>query len=164
MIRRPPRSTLSSSSAASDVYKRQSQHYPELKTKLRKHCSTLIACQIASIARSSCLLPVQKQLSRWWLLPEQLLFRCKICWRRKLTKELDAFARPKSPLLLLAAIALPAHRHPMRRIPTAKSQYNRHLEYRVVLRKDSLRVRDIPSRKVPFEADCGAMMLREKSE
>src|SRR5664280_520764 len=26
MIRRPPRSTLSSSSAASDVYKRQSQH------------------------------------------------------------------------------------------------------------------------------------------
>ena len=52
----------------------------------------------------------------------------------------------------------------MRRIPTAKNQYNMHLEYRVVLRKDSLRVRDILTRKLPFEADCGVMMIREKSE
>ena len=85
-------------------------------------------------------------------------------WRRNLTKELDAFARPKSLLLLLGAIALPAHRRPMRRIPRTKNQFNRHLEYRVVLRKDSPLVRDIHLRKLPFEAECGAMMLREKSE
>ena len=35
---------------------------------------------------------------------------------------------------------------------------------KVVLRKESHSVRNIPSRKLPFEACCGVMMLREKSE
>ena len=43
----------------------------------------------------------------------------------------------------------------------AKNQITRPLEDRVVLRKESLIVRDIPSRKLPF--GC-VMRLREKSE
>ena len=34
MIRRPPRSTRKESSAASDVYKRQSRHMPKIEEKL----------------------------------------------------------------------------------------------------------------------------------
>ena len=113
---------------------------------------------------SLCLLPVQKQLSSWWLLLEQLLFRFKTCWRRNPTKEPDDFARPKSPSLLLAETAPLVHRRLMSLILTAKNQITRCLEDRVVLRKESLLVRDIPMRKLPYEAVCGVMMNREKSE
>ena len=37
MIRRPPRSTQSRSSAASDVYKRQMNKYPNIRIELRAH-------------------------------------------------------------------------------------------------------------------------------
>eukprot|EP00658_Telonema_sp_P-2_P045683 TRINITY_DN33670_c0_g1_i1.p3 TRINITY_DN33670_c0_g1~~TRINITY_DN33670_c0_g1_i1.p3 ORF type:complete len:125 (+),score=20.38 TRINITY_DN33670_c0_g1_i1:52-426(+) len=43
MIRRPPRSTLSSSSAASDVYKRQLVHYPIIMEQL----AGLIGCKLS---------------------------------------------------------------------------------------------------------------------
>ena len=65
---------------------------------------------------------------------------------------------------LHAEFALPAHRRLMYLMIMAKNLHTQLLEYRVVLRKDLLRVRDIPSQELPFEADSGAMMLREKSE
>ena len=129
------------------------------------HIDCLSDCyQTVSTAKLLCLLPVQKQLSSWLLQLEQLLFRCNTCWRHNPTKEPDDFARPKSPSLLLAETAPLAHRRLMSLILIAKNQITRCLEDRVVLRKESLLVKDIPSRKLPYEADCGVMMLREKSE
>ena len=79
-------------------------------------------------------------------------------------KELDDFARPRLYSLPLAETAPPAHRRLMSLFLMAKNQINRRLEDRVVLRKESPPVRDIPLPKLPFEAGCGVMMLREKSE
>ena len=46
----------------------------------------------------------------------------------------------------------------------AENQMFRCLEGRVLQRKESLPVREIPSRKLPFEAAYGVMMRREESE
>src|SRR5680860_60020 len=49
MIRRPPRSTQSRSSAASDVYKRQTKAYPELKYLTLSYCGSMAHFPEASI-------------------------------------------------------------------------------------------------------------------
>ena len=57
-------------------------------------------------------------------------------------KELDDLARPRLPPLLLAETAPLAHPRLMSLILMAKNQITRCLEDRVVLRKESLPVRD----------------------
>ena len=141
-----------------------SQHFPELSRRLLKHCYILTAYLSVSIAKLLCQLPVQPQLSSWWLPPEPLLCRFKTCWRRNLMKGPDDFARPKSPSSLPAENAPLVHRHLMSRITSAMNQMFRCLEGRVLLRKESLQVRDIPLRKLPFEAAHGVMMSRDESE
>ena len=141
-----------------------SLHFPELNKRQRKHCYILMAYQIVSTAKLLCQLPVQKQLSSWWFQPEQLLCRFKTCWRRNLMKGPDDFARPKYPSSLLAENAPLVLRRLMSLILIVKNQILRFLEDRVVLRKESPLVRDIPSRKLPYEAAYGVMMNREKSE
>ena len=79
-------------------------------------------------------------------------------------KELDDFVRLRWHSLPLTEIAPPAHRRLMSLFLIVMNQIDRHLDDRVVLRKELLQVRDIPSRKLPFEVGCGEMMLREKSE
>ena len=79
-------------------------------------------------------------------------------------KERDDFAKPRLTLLPLAGTAPPVHLRLMTLFMKVKNQINRRLEDRVVLRKELLPVRDIPLLKPPFEAGCGEMMLREKSE
>ena len=79
-------------------------------------------------------------------------------------KELDDFVRLRLHSLPLAEIAPPAHRRLMSLLLIVMNQIDRHLDDRVVLRKESPPVRDIPLPKLPFEAGCGEMMLREKSE
>ena len=70
--------------------------------------------------------------------------------------------RPRLLSLPLAETAPPVHRRLMSLFLMAKNP--RRLEDRAVLRKESPPVTDIPSPKLPFEAGCGVMMLREKSE
>src|SRR5664280_2056777 len=64
MIRRPPRSTLSSSSAASDVYKRQLQRGPAEhrrahgdpppnRVSRKRNCSRIRSCTVAATTSSS---------------------------------------------------------------------------------------------------------------
>ena len=129
-----------------------------------KHCYILTPEQIVSTAKLLCQLPVQKQLSSWWLQPEQLFCRFKTCWRHNPMKGPDDFARPKSPSSLLAENAPLVHRRLMSLNLIAKNQIFRCLEDRVVLPKESPLVRDIPSRKLPYEAAYGVMMSREESE
>ena len=95
---------------------------------------------------------------------EQLQFRYRTFWRRNPIKELDDFVRLRWHSLPLAEIAPPAHRRLMSLLLIVMNQINRRLEDRVMLRKESPPVKDIPSRKLPFEAGCGVMMLREMSE
>src|SRR5664279_1954283 len=52
MIRRPPRSTLSSSSAASDVYKRQLLHYLNMPVGYAYHTSEYSSCLQTKKARA----------------------------------------------------------------------------------------------------------------
>ena len=76
----------------------------------------------------------------------------------------DDFARPKYPSSLLAENAPLVLRRLMSLILIVKNQILRFLEDRVVLRKESPLVRDIPSRKLPYEAAYGVMMSRDESE
>eukprot|EP00656_Telonema_subtile_P007301 TRINITY_DN13424_c0_g1_i1.p1 TRINITY_DN13424_c0_g1~~TRINITY_DN13424_c0_g1_i1.p1 ORF type:complete len:130 (-),score=10.10 TRINITY_DN13424_c0_g1_i1:70-459(-) len=62
MIRRPPRSTLSSSSAASDVYKRQVQHRP--KCNHRPGLRRWVRKKVGAPAPASELLETRLQLVR----------------------------------------------------------------------------------------------------
>ena len=57
-----------------------------------------------------------------------------------------------------------AHRRLMRLLLMNQNLITRRLEDRVLLRKESLLVKDIPPRKPSSEAGYGVMMLREKSE
>ena len=140
------------------------QHSPELSRRLLKHCYIVTAYLIVSTAKSLWQLPVQKQLSSWWFQPEQLLCRFKTCWRRNLMKWLDDFARPKSSSSLLAVNAPLVHRHLMCRIGRVMNQKFKCLEGRVLIQKESLQARDIPSRKLPFEAAYGGMRSRDENE
>ena len=79
-------------------------------------------------------------------------------------KELDDFAKPRSTSSPLAETAPPVHLRLMTLFLMVKIQINRRLEDRVVLRKELLPVRDIPLLKPLFDAGCGEMMHREKSE
>ena len=79
-------------------------------------------------------------------------------------KELDDFARPRSTLLPLAGTAPPVHLRLMTLFMKVKNLINKLLGDIVVLRKELHPVRDIPLLKPPFEAGCGEMTLREKSE
>ena len=58
MIRRPPRSTLDRSSAASDVYKRQGQRVDVgllgLRGQVHGTCEALVVCHERQIRRSGC--------------------------------------------------------------------------------------------------------------
>ena len=79
-------------------------------------------------------------------------------------KELDDFARPRLTLLPLAGTAPPVHLRLMTLFKMVKNLINKRLRDIAVLRKELHPVRDIPLLKPPFEAGCGEMTLREKSE
>ena len=82
-------------------------------------------------------------------------------------KELDDFARPRLTLLPLAGTAPPVHLRLMILmilVRKVKNLINKRLGDIAALRKGLHPVKDIPLLKPPFEAGCGEMMLREKSE
>ena len=79
-------------------------------------------------------------------------------------KELDDFARPRLTLFPLVGIAPPVHLRLMTLFMMVKNLINRRQRDIVVVRKELHPVRDIPLLKPPFEAGCGEMTLREKSE
>ena len=141
-----------------------SLHFPELNKRQRKHCYILTPYQIVSTAKLLCQLPVQKQLSSWWLQPEQLFSRFRTCWRRNQMKGPVDFARLKSPSSLRAENAPLVHRRLMNLSLIARNRMFRCLGGRVVLLKESLLVRATLLRRPPYEAAYGVMMSRDESE
>ena len=124
------------------------------------HIDSLSDC----INREIIMLPVQKQLSSWWLQPKQLFSRFRTCWRRNQMKGPVDFVRLKSPSSQRAENAPLVHRRPMSLSLIARSLTFRCLGDRVVLLKESLLVRATPLRRPPYEAVYGVMMSRDESE
>ena len=102
MIRRPPRSTLSSSSAASDVYKRQSWHYFCDCTRKQVGCCAVPSARILRRLKSCCYCCSHP----WWAIVGCVSFRFSDFVDLRLRAHLQSALLPFTGLVFDGKISL----------------------------------------------------------